>query len=77
MLSPLGSKKLLLKQGKLISERTVWRGVSLSCEQTCLASLQQVSEQTGAEAKVATVKSICMQRGLEEGLSGLMWDGSG
>ncbi len=44
-----------------------------------LASLQQVSEQTWAEAEAeaAAVKSIHMQRGLEESLSGLMWDGSG
>lgn len=73
MLSPLASVNL----GRLASERFIWRGGSLICEQTCWLSSQQASEQTWAEAEAVAVKSIHVRRGLEENLSGLMWDGSG
>lgn len=69
---PSSNRKAEVNQGRL-----VWRGDFTQLRADLLASLQQVSKQTWAEAEVAAVKSIRMQRGLEKSLSGLMWDGSG
>lgn len=71
MLSPPASKKAAVKQGTLVT----WRVSQLRAD--LLSSLQQVTEQTRAEAEATAVKSIHVQRGLKENISGLMWDGSG
>lgn len=72
MPSRLTTEKAAVNQGGLVSEPDV---ASLSAVKRTCWPLQQVSKQTWAEA--AAVKSIRIQRGLEEKLSGLMWDRSG